>query len=132
MEEYNESFDTYLRNLKIIFWALVTGQIIFAAIAINFITINNNAIAHDWEDVLGIINPVISISCILAGFTFYKGKVSKIETIENEEDRIGYHRQANIVMYAILEAPALLAIVSLILTNNLLFLIVLPVTLAAL
>lgn len=114
------------KALKVLHTALLAGMGIFLIVA--FVVNRQGLMAveedKDQEMVFQAVAALISISCLLSGFTIFKKRLLAARNIaEPAEKRFELYRAACIFWWAMLEAPGLFAIVAYMKTGNTVFII---------
>ncbi|SEO03649.1 hypothetical protein SAMN05192574_10564 [Mucilaginibacter gossypiicola] len=111
--------NTFLKTTSVIHLALIAGQIIFAATA--FMTTKNHA-TNKSDDVFIYVAPIMAVTGFAIGSILFKTMVNKIDGQSPLKTKLAAYQSALIVRFALLEGPSLFAIVSFMLTGNLIFL----------
>jgi hypothetical protein len=112
--------NSFLKTMRIIFFALLAGQIIFMAVA--FFTVNNNPPQSQSDDLFNIIVPVaIGLGLFISGMLF-KQLLGKIKNDASFEKKLEAYRSAMIIRYALLEGPSIFSTVAYLLSGNIIFL----------
>jgi hypothetical protein len=114
----NQSAAQLVKTTSIIHLALTAGQILFAAIT--FI-IPKKPTTNTGNDMLIFIVPVMAISCFAAGHLLFKTLLDKIDVQSPLKAKLISYQSATIIRLALLEGPSLFAIVSFMLTGNMVF-----------
>jgi hypothetical protein len=110
----------FLNTMRIIFFALLAGQIIFIAVA--FFTVNNNPPQSQSDDLFNIIVPVAIGFGLLMSNMLFKQMLAKIKKDDSFEQKLEAYRSALIVRYALLEGPSIFSTVVYLLSGNIIFL----------
>ncbi len=111
--------NTFVKTISIIHLALIAGQIIFAAAA--FMTTKNHATSKS-DEVFIYVAPILALSGFAISNISFKTLVNKIDSQSPLKTKLTAYQSALIVRFALLEGPSLFAIVSFMLTGNLIFL----------
>jgi hypothetical protein len=112
--------NSFLKTMRIIFFALLAGQIIFMAVA--FFTVNNNPPQSQSDDLFNIIVPVaIGLGLFMSSLLF-KQMLAKIKKDDSIEQKLEAYRSALIIRYALLEGPSIFSTVVYLLSGNIIFL----------
>lgn len=111
--------------LKIVHAALVVGLTLFMIASYFIGDIKNSGEADkSFESILQAVAAVISIGCLLGGFTIFKKQLAAARSHAGSgAERFEKYRAACIVWWAMLEGPALFATIAYFLTGNTVFLI---------
>jgi hypothetical protein len=110
---------TFIKTTSIIHLALVMGQIVFAATTL---LISKNQ-AHTQNDGIFIyISPALALSGFVIGHFLFLKFLGNIKRDSPLKTKLAAYQSATIVRFALLEGPSLFAIVSFMLTGNMVFL----------
>ena len=98
-----------LKALNIIHKALMTGQILFAAVCTYLIYSKLVLPAADELDkVLQVVALIVTAGGIFAGMSFFKKKLMQIREIQiSAKEKFDLYRSACIVQWALLEGPSI-------------------------
>jgi len=121
----------FLISLRIIHFALIVGQLIFAGIVIYLVDNGSSPNLKEYNNVFLIIAIFFTFGAIFAGNTIYKSKLKAILPGEKVIEKLQIYRVTLIIKYGILEGAAMFSIVAYFLIANFLFLIFLGVIIAA-
>ena len=112
--------NSFLKTMRVIFFALLAGQIIFMAVA--FFTVNNNPPQSQSDDLFNIIVPVaIGLGLFMSSLLF-KQMLAKIKKDDSFEQKLEAYRSALIIRYALLEVPSIFSTVVYLFSGNIIFL----------
>lgn len=113
----------FVKTLSIIHLALLSGLIIFLIIAY---TQNKEWLLNinDTSDVFFFIAPILAVGGILAGNFLYDKQIDALSTKNSLREKLTGFQTASIMKYALIEGPALLAIVSSMNSGNLFYIII--------
>ena len=112
--------NSFLKTMRIIFFALLAGQIIFMAVA--FFTVNNNPPQSQSDDLFNLIVPVaIGLGLFMSSLLF-KQMLAKIKKDDSFEQKLEAYRSALIIRYALLEVPSIFSTVVYLFSGNIIFL----------
>ena len=122
MEKQNLKFmqNSFLKTMRIIFFALLAGQIIFIAVA--FFMVTNNPPQSQSDDLFNIIVPVAIGSGLFMSSLLFKQMLAKIKKDDSFEKKLEAYRSALIMRYALLEGPSIFSTVVYLLSGNIIFL----------
>lgn len=122
-----------IRTLKLLHSSLLVGQLVFAAIAVYLIYSKSFYPVFQKSEIVTIVSSgVIGFACafIIIALQIYKKKVDEIKNSdENISLKISRFRTVSIIRWAMIEAPAMLAIICYLLTGNQFLLIVIAIIL---
>lgn len=114
--------NTLLRTLPIIHLFMVMGLVIFTGIVYwnnpNFNTVMNS------DDILIYLVPIIAVIGYFASKSIFQNLVNTIARNEGFQNKLGRYQMATIIKYALLEGPALLALIGYYLNGNMLLLVI--------
>lgn len=113
----------YFKSIKIIYFALLAGQLIFL-----FITLYLNlelSFSQESSDILWDIFLIIALTLALNGFVtgqlIYKNRLKKIKKYTELKTKMGEYKGAFLIRLAMLEGATLFSIVIYLITANLMF-----------
>jgi hypothetical protein len=126
MEAQQLTSTQYINKLKIVFMALMVGQIIFALGVLVMIFSNGMEFKviefpHATEILLGGMS-VITILFVLLSSMFFKNRLTVMKEKTVLKEMLADYQSALIIRYSILEFPSFAAIGATIITGKLLFL----------
>lgn len=111
--------DTF-KQLKIIFFALVLGQIIYFIIALILIQNEMVVLDKDFSTIGGFIVPLVVVVMVVASKLVYNRTINSKIKAGNKEKLIIY-RTSNIVKFALLEGANMFSITFYLLTGDFLY-----------
>ncbi len=113
----------FIKTLSIIHLALLSGLIIFLIIAYT-----QNKVwqlnLNDTSDVFLFIAPILAVGGILVGNFLYNNQINALSNKNSLREKLTGFQTASIMKYALIEGPALLAIVSSMNNGNLFYIII--------
>ena len=112
--------NSFLRTMRIIFFALLAGQIIFIAVA--FFTVTNNPPQSQSDDIFNILVPVIIGSGLFISSLLFKQLLAKIKNDDSFDKKLEVYRSALIMRYALLEGPSIFSTAIYLISGNIIFL----------
>lgn len=118
-QEFTSSF--FLKQLSIIHFALLSGQIVFAAVAYY---LQNEELQINTTDILLYAMFFIAITGIIASNFIYKQQLNIIAKENSLRAKLAAFQSASIIKYALLEAPSIIAVCFYISYGNLLYLLI--------
>lgn len=113
-----------LQLLNIIHKALMTGQILFAAVCA-YLIYSKSVLpsASDLDKVLQVVALIATAGGIFAGMNFFKKKLLEIREMQTgAREKFDQYRKACIVQWALLEGPSIFCIICFFVTGNYAFL----------
>lgn len=115
---------SYFKTLNILFFALLAGQIMFAAAAIliNYTQPIAPVFTQDLQQLLLIIMMLIALVNIGVSYVIFTGKIKAIRNQADWESRLRNYQTALIIRFALMEMPSILATLLFMLSGNMLFL----------
>lgn len=121
---------SYFSQLTILFFALVAGQLLFVGVAFFLNQQGSIEPLPELEDIMKIIVPLAAVAAV-GGSTFLgRGLLAQIPKDSGLKKKLNQYRSAFIVKMAMHEGVSLLAIVTYMLTGQVLFLAVSGVIIA--
>lgn len=122
MEKQNLKYmqNSFLKTMRIIFFALLAGQIIFIVVA--FFMVKNNPPQSQSDDLFNIIVPVAVGSGLFMSSLLFKQMLAKIKNDDSFEKKLEAYRSALIIRYALLEGPSIFSTGVYLLSGNIIFL----------
>ena len=114
---------TFLRTISIIHLVLNLGLILFAAVTF-FINSGRNVFNYNTNDPFVMVAPLLAIAGIAGGIFLFKKQVAIAQSKDTLKGKLALYQGALIQKYALVEGPAMFAIVAYDLSGNLLFLII--------
>ena len=113
-----------LQSLNIIHKALMTGQILFAAVCIYLIyskTILPSA--NELDKILQVVALIVTTGGVFAGISFFKKQLLQIREMQTgAKEKFDQYRKACIGQWALLEGPSIFCIICYFITANYAFL----------
>ncbi|MEM0517306.1 MULTISPECIES: hypothetical protein [Aequorivita] len=114
---------SFLKTISIIHFALVMGVSLF--IIVMYLQSENQNFSIDYmEDSMIFVVPIIAVVCILIANFLYTNMLKALTKKVTLKEKLSGFQTASLVKYALLEAPAFLAIVAFINKGNQYFLII--------
>lgn len=113
---------SYLKSLKIIFGALLAGQVFFAVVAWFMIKSGTFPATFSFEKILLIAVILLAAAIIGAGIYIFNSRMTALSERRNFSEKLNDYRAALIVKYATTEGPSFFAIVAFMLTGNMIIL----------
>lgn len=122
-----------IKALSILHFSLLTGQLVFAAIAY-YLRFSGTMPTVDFgTDPTFIVIGIAAIGAVLTvlAFTMYNKKIAALrDNSLPAAEKMNAYRAASLIRWAMLEAPVLLAIIAFMLTGNYNLLIIMGIILA--
>jgi hypothetical protein len=117
------SLSNHLQQSKILCFALIAGQIFFAAVVIYLINFSGTVIKDTGlNDIFIMVVPTLALGSIFGSFVVFKGKMSKVREITDITTKLNEYRGAQIVRWALYEGPSFFAIMAYMLTGQIFYL----------
>ncbi len=113
-----------IKAVQIIFFALLTGQIIFLFIAVFLVQSGNVLPNEDLYLILLVVDLIIIAPAIVAGPMLYRSFISRVKPKMSLSEKFNLYKQGTIIKLSLVEAPVIFSIVAYMLTGALLFLII--------
>jgi len=123
MNTTKQTSQEYFKLMQIIYFALITGQIIFAIISFYLSNTGNFDFSTKELDKIFIYIVLIFVVGGFSGSTlFFRYKLSRIKNKTSLIEKMTEYRSALIIRYALLETPSFFSLIAYLLTGNILFL----------
>lgn len=115
----------YFKALKIIFFALLTGQVLFLIISYSLVNYGDLDIhAKELEKVFVYIVPFFYLVSILAGYAIFKKKITQVKQEQDLATKLEGYRGLYITRFALLEFATLFAIIAYLITGMQMFIVI--------
>lgn len=112
----------YFKSLKIIYYALIAGQLFFASTSLYLqLSGNFDTEVKDIRDVFLYVVPLFVIAGIFGSNYIFKIKIKAAKNKPNLMEKMFDYRGALIVRYALLEGPSFFCIVVYLMTGDIVF-----------
>ena len=113
----------YLKALQIVHRAMLLGMILFAAISF-FLSYTGNfpPSLQSYNEVFQVIAVLLSLAGFFLGNFLFKKKILSLRELNNLTSKLSGYRAASLIQWALLEAPALFAVICFLLVGNFAFL----------
>jgi F0F1-type ATP synthase membrane subunit c/vacuolar-type H+-ATPase subunit K len=114
----------YFNVLAILHAALISGQVIFGLVAL-FMNSNQNGASQELADIsktFQFVVPIAVIGGLFSSEIFFRARLKAILQKADLKEKLIDYRAASIVKFALLEGPALFALVVYLVTGNPFFL----------
>jgi hypothetical protein len=122
MVHQNFYSNNYLKTLKVIFAAMLGGQISFLGVSIFFIYTGALGLGSvSLREIFNFLVPISTLLGVAAGHLFFRGRLTQIKLKNSLIEKLNAYRTALIISFALLEAPYILAVVAYLLTASYLF-----------
>lgn len=123
METKPQTSKEYLKTLQIIYYALISGQVIFGLVAL-FLRkmIGLDTGLQDLTDIFLYLVPVFIFGGYLLSRILFKSNLKTAINKSSLIEKMSDYRAALVIRYALLEGPSFFAIVVYLLTGSLIFL----------
>jgi len=108
------------KEFRLIHLAIILGLVIFCIVSIVMVQLKlKSPVALSVDRILQLVVIIFSAALLFAGFRYFKNAIMKIRSFKHDaEKRIADYRSACIVWWAMIDAPALLALVCFLITGN--------------
>jgi hypothetical protein len=116
-----ETITKTMKSLNVIYLALILGQLAFMAVAI-FIA-NDSLPDVENMSLLRTFIPVVSVSTVAISYVIYNKRREQGAELDDLTAKTLHYRTSNIIRWAVVEAGNLFAVVSVLLTGSMFFLI---------
>ncbi len=109
-----------LKILNILHKAMLTGQILFAAVCV-YLVYTKKLIppAQELDKILQVAALILTVTGVYAGFAVFKKKLMHIREVQTDSaKKFSIYRAASLMQWALLEGPFIFCIISFFLTGN--------------
>lgn len=110
----------YFRQLQILFFAMLVGQILFALISY-FVLKPELTADQDMANLMLYLVPAMAIGAIIGSRLLFNQQIAAISSSTSLGEKLSQYRAASILRYALLEGAGLFALVSYLITGNIIF-----------
>ena len=118
-----QSPNAAFKTLTIIYFALLAGQLMFAAVVLSLLKKVFFSVQYSGDPLLYIV-PVMAIGGIMAGDFLFKQQIEIARKRDTLSSKLTVYQTAIIIRCALLEGASLFGIVATLLSGNLFFLMV--------
>jgi hypothetical protein len=117
------SLTNHLQQSKILCFALIAGQMFFAAVVIYLINFSGMVIKDTGlNEIFIMVVPTIALGSIFGSFVVFKSRMIKIKEITDISTKLNEYRGAQIVRWALYEGPSFFSIIAYMLTGQIFYL----------
>ena len=109
------------RQLKIIFFALAAGQIIYFLISLVLIQEEIVIISKDFSNIWGFLIPVLVVIMVAASRLLYNRLINSNIKLTSESEKLKVYQTGNILKFALIEGANLISITFYMLTGDFLY-----------
>ena len=103
-------FNTFVRELKTLHWAL-TGGILLVGAVMTWQFTNFEIDLNYQEDYMILLAPILGLGGIVLGKRLFDQKVVELQNISDLHEKLQGYRAASILKFSLVEGPALVAVV---------------------
>jgi len=107
----------FMTNLRMLYLALVAGIIIFLAVVVNLLG-NENITTTGGLDILLLVDVIVTAVMLPGAYLISNKLFDQINRKESLANRLAQFQSTFIIRLAMIEAPALLSVIVLLLTGN--------------
>lgn len=111
----------HFKTIQIIFMALLSGQIMFAAVVFFILNPTETFYALNFGDTFTLLILVLSVASIIGSSVVFKLLIKNINPTESAVNKAVSYRMAKIISWAISESVVMLSVVLFLVTGNTLF-----------
>jgi len=124
MENTQQSSRDFFKIIACIHLAMVLGLVLFGIVVYFFVAdFQHPDLESDLAGILVYFIPGLVIAGIVASNVTYRLKLNALREITNLKTKLAGYRESLIIRYALLEAPAMFALIAIFITNNANFLV---------
>lgn len=120
----NPEIKNQIKVTNIIYLSLISGLIIFFVIVMILIQIRNPVTGKELDSIFTFLVPLFGLMMMFLSRFFYNQMISKNDLGSTLLKKIGFHRTAKIVSWAMIEGGCFLSLIATILTSNYLYVVV--------
>lgn len=119
------NLNEYFRNLSVIFWGLLAGQVVFTAMALMMVQFFGAVMDFSGEIIVlfQAITVFFVVGSLIAIRMLTNTRLQKIQKEENLNKKLTAYRANLILIYALMEAPVFVVLIFYLMTANTLLLI---------
>jgi hypothetical protein len=124
MTSQNQTLDSYVQSLAIMWTGLFTGPLLFGMISY-FLRVSGQfsyLTTAEFSNIMIYLVPAAMIGALLGGNFLYKNRLSAIKKMATQDEKLTAYRSVFIIRNAMPEMAAFLAVVAYLLTGDLRFL----------
>jgi hypothetical protein len=111
-----ENTNTNIKQLIIIYFALIMGQVLFASVVYFIMGEESSS-----DSFFGLVVPILSISTIGLSYFFYNKRKESGRNLKSLSGKINHYKVSNFIRFALMEGGNLFALVAVLLTNSMYF-----------
>jgi hypothetical protein len=112
-------FSAKFKTIQTIYGAFIVAILAFSVVF--YMSADNPVYIADMNDIFMTIVPIFSLVGIFVSNYIFKQLLSKIAVTDSLDEKFAKYQSATLVKGALLEAPALFAIVAVVVSNNLVY-----------
>ena len=109
------------KQLRIIYWAMVSGQVVYFIVSLLLIQDEAIVLDRDYNDIWGLVIPIIVVIMVVSSKLFYNYMVNSGLEKSLEAQKIKTYKTSNIIKFALLEGANLLSVTFYLLTGDFLY-----------
>ena len=109
------------KQLKIIFFVLATGQIIYFLISLVLIQQEIVVLNKDFSTIWGFIVPVTVVVMVVASKLLYNRSINSSDRKASKKQKLNLYRTTNIIKFTLLEGANLLSVTFYLITGDFLY-----------
>jgi hypothetical protein len=114
----------YFKTINILFFALVTGQVVFALVLF-FLNQTQEKVVFITPEIhrtLTWIAPALAVAGIAIGWLVFNSKLKSLQNMNSLAEKLKGYQSAMIIRFAFMEGPSLVALVFFYITGDYIFL----------
>jgi len=120
----NDNLKEQFKATFIIYYALLTGQLLFFAVAFWFSQTENFTANKKLDEIFQIIVPVFGLAIMIISRFLYNKNISSVDENGDAKTKIAKYRTFKIIQWALVESATFSSLIALMLTGNYLYLAV--------
>ncbi len=111
MEKRQITSQTYLRELNILYWALVTGSLILIVLAYMLVSPIDPSFAGDLYHVILIFFPILAFASLILSLFLFRNKMKQLIPEKNLGKKLREYRSALLIRWTIIEGACYFSII---------------------
>ena len=114
----NDNLKEQFKVAFILYYALLTGQLLFFAVAFWFSGSENFRANKELDEIFQIVVPIFGFAMMIFSRFLYNKNISAVDEKEDAIIKVGKYRTFKIIQWAQVEGASMLSLVALMLTGN--------------
>lgn len=114
----SENLNEQLKVTFVIYYALLTGQLLFFVVAFWFSGSENFTANKELDEIFQIVVPVFGFAIMIFSRFLFNKNISGVDEKEDAITKVAKYRTLKIIQWALVESATMFSIVALMLTGN--------------